>query len=131
MPVSGRFIGKGITFPFIINEEGRVDIKDGVELIEASLTQILVWPRFFRFFNERFGGRLEELLGEPNDQVLFSLIKTFTVEAINTWEPRVTLLGIEIIDRRDAAVVVEITYRVSDTKEQRTFIYPFYTEIIY
>ena len=131
MPISGEFIGSGITFPFVINNEGRIPIDNGIKLLESSITTILVWPRFFRFFNEKFGGRVEELLGEPNDAILFSLIKTFTVEAISTWEPRVTLIGIEILDREDNKVVIELTYRASSIKQQQTFIFPFYTDIIY
>lgn len=128
-----QFIGSGITFPFEINSEGRVDTVTGVDLIIASITQILSFPRNFKFFNEKFGSRLEELLEEPSDVITITLLKTFVTEAITTYESRVKVISINIeSDSQDNSKYnVEIVFKIRNSKIIDSFIYPFYKTIIY
>lgn len=130
--MSNRFIGSGIIFPIKINNEGAVDIYSDLELIRSSILNILNWPKRQRYFNERFGSRIHELLEEPNDLVSRSLIRHFVYEAIDTWEKRVRLVSMDIIftDEEDR-INVKLKYEVRNTKEYDTFIFPFYKEIIY
>ena len=130
---ASKFIGQGLIFPIVIDAKGRAETSSGFELLRASITHILSWPKNSRWFNEKFGVRLWEVLEEPNDVVGISLVRTFIIEAINIWEPRVELLDIVVIEDTASLqkIEIELTYRIKNSKTEDTFIFPFYKELIY
>lgn len=123
------FIGSGITLPLrLVN--GRVPLDTGVPLIRASIRTIIAWPYGIRFFLNEFGSRVEELLEEPNDNILKNIANTFIADAITRWEPRVEFVGADYI-RNDMgdSLDVELAYRIIATQQLDTFIFPFYRQI--
>lgn len=125
------FIGNGLTFPIQL-VKGRANIDTGFNLIRASIKTILAFTIGTRYFLGEFGSRLEELLEEPNDEILHNLINTFVVDAVTTWEKRISTIStsIDSIDQK-GIVNVKITYQVINSNTTDNFIYPFYTQIIY
>ena len=130
---ASKFIGAGLIFPIEIDAKGRAITSDGFELLRSSIIHILSWPKNTRWFNERFGVRLWEVLEEPNDVIGISLVRTFIIEAIKLWEPRVELLDIVVITDTASLqkIEIELTYRIRNSKTEDTFIFPFYKELIY
>jgi uncharacterized protein len=130
---NNQFIGQGITFPIEIDLNGRAVINNGFDLIEASIITILNWPKRDRFFNELFGARLWELIEEPNDNIGRTLVRTFIMESIELWEPRIELLEVNIIDSTitPEKIDIELSYEIRSSRIANTFIFPFYKELIY
>lgn len=122
------FIGKGVVLPLKL-ENGKPPLVSGFDLIRASIVMVLSWPYATRFFLKEFGSRLEELLEEPNDDVLFSLIETFVVDTLKEWEPRVELTQLEMARGEFGGINLTITYRIIPTQQEDTFVFPFYTQI--
>lgn len=133
MGATNKIIGSGLIFPIQIDQNGRAVVDNGLELLRTSIVHILSTPKNFRWFNEKFGVRLWELLEEPNDTVGIALVKTFVTEAIRKWEPRVQLLEVRVITETATLEKVEIgiIYRVRNSKTEDSFIYNFYKELIY
>lgn len=132
MDNSTKFLGSGIIFPIEINEFGRVNVYAGVPLIRASILHIINWPMAHRYFNERFGCRIEECLEEPNDGVTLTMIKYFVIDALERWEKRIIPRHVSIIQTDDNSVInIKLIYQISGTKKADTFIFPFYKDIIY
>lgn len=127
------FIGSGIIFPFEINSSGRVPTVTGLELVRASIIQILSWPKGKKFFNEDFGGRHFELLEEPSDLITKTLARTFVIDSIKKYETRVDLVEAKVINYSNNQTKIDIlvTYRLKSTKAVDSFVYPFYKELIY
>lgn len=125
------FIGNGLTFPIQLTN-GKANTDTGFNLIRASIKTILAYPIGTRYFLGEFGSRLEELLEEPNDEILHNLINTFVIDSVTTWEKRISTIStsIESIDEK-GIVNVKITYQVINSNTTDNFIYPFYTQIIY
>lgn len=123
------FIGKGITFPIVL-ENGKPKVESGFQLIRSSIAMILTWPYGTRFFLGEFGSRLEELLEEPNDEILKNLINVFVVDAINDWEKRVELLSVTILDIDYKTIHIGLRYKIINTQLQDNYIFPFYRQII-
>ena len=123
-----KFIGSGITFPILLNDSGRPDLTNGIELIISSMTLILNWPTNTRFFNEKFGNRLEELLDEPNDGVTRSLLNTFVRNAL-LQEKRVVVNKVDIYDYDNYRVNIRINFKIRDTQIEETLIFPYYKTI--
>ena len=128
-----QFVGQGLTFPIEIDANGRGVIKSGYDLIENSIVNLLNWPKRDRFFNNDFGARLWELIEEPNDIVGRSLVRNFVFEGIELWEPRVELLEVVIIEDTvtPEKIDLQLSYIIRGTTTERTFIFPFYKELIY
>lgn len=131
--MTDKFIGSGIVFPIVLGPEGRPKIHNDVTLINASIMTILNWPEAHRFFNESFGCRIFELIEEPNDALVKTLIGHFVVDSLKKWEKRITVIndGVNIVGYDNRAVNIEIKYRINTIKLEETFIFPFYKEIIY
>lgn len=123
------FIGRGLVFPIVLNSQGRPDISGGGQLIEASMKAILAHIIGTRFMLGEFGGKLERLLQEPNDGVVRSLVKHFTVEQISSWEKRAEVLDVEVDNRTDYSILIRIKYQIKGTKIINSFTYPYYTQI--
>lgn len=124
------FVGQGMVFPLQL-DNGRVRIVTGFELINSSLKIILSWPKFTRYLLHKFGSNYQLLLNNPNDVTTAKLVKEYTVDAINQWEPRIELLASKVIEQTDYMIKVELTYRIKNTQLENTLIFPYYTSIPY
>lgn len=123
------FIGKGITLPIEL-DNGRAVIKSGFDLIRSSLVLILSWPKFSRFYLEQFGNELGIAIEEPNDPILQRTLQQFITDAINQWENRIELVSVNTITT-PTSISIGLKYRLINTQQEDSFIFPFYTKIIY
>lgn len=124
------FIGKGLTFPInVVN--GRAPLESGFELIRSSIRVILAWAYGNRYFLGEFGSKLDELLEEPNDQILYNLINTFVIDAIEEWEKRIELRDVVIENSTQTKIEVRLYYKIINTQKEDNFVFPFYRQIIY
>lgn len=121
-------IGRGLIFPITLTN-GRPDTGQGSVLIHSSLRTILCWPKGSRFFLPTFGSRLSELIEEPNDEVLEALIRRFIIDSIAQWENRIELTRIELTRNplTPGTITVSLTYKILETNQVDTFVYPFNT----
>ncbi len=82
----------GMTFPQKINAKGFIEFASDIRiLIKHSIYQILGTYIGERVMVPEFGSRLPELLFEPIDEITIALARSYTIEAIEKWEPRVEL----------------------------------------
>lgn len=125
------FIGKGLTFPIVLTSDGRPPIDGGITLIESSLRGIMSWALGTRFMLGEYGGILEKLLQEANSLTQQSLVKHFTSELISTWEKRVDELDASLISRGEGVLYIQLRYRIKNTKISGSFIFPYYSQLIY
>lgn len=130
-----NFIGQGLIFPIEL-ENGRGKIFTGFDLIRSSIKMILSWPYNQRFFLSQFGSKLEDVLEEPNDDILQNLVYTFISDALSTWEKRIELISVEM-NRNDEdnsagySLFISLTYRIINSQIEDNFVFPFYRKIIY
>ncbi len=120
MDNSTFILGQGISFPFIL-VDGAVKVDQHPTLIDQSVRTILSWPHGQRMFIPTFGSKLEELIGEPNDMVLAALARFFVVDAISSWEARITLLEAVITMPTPAKLHIQLHYRVNATRDIQEF----------
>lgn len=133
MDATNKFIGSGLIFPIQLDSLGRATVDNGYELLRTSIVHIMAYPKDTRWFNEKFGARLWEVLEEPNDLIGVSLVKTFVLESIRIWEPRVELLEVTVLTGTATLekIDIQLTYRIRNSKTKDTFIFAFYKELIY
>lgn len=123
-----KITGSGPVFPFIL-ENGALPLKTGTELLEAKLKIALAWPQATRFMKGEYGSFFYKLLHEPNDQILFALVKQYTVDVINHWEFNIELLDLTITERTDSKLTVRLEYKIKGSNLQNTLVFPYYQKI--
>lgn len=123
------YIGTAIRKPLVLTQ-GRVTTVSGLSVLEQSIVDILTTPVGSKFFLPEYGSRLHELIFEPSDTVLFALFKQLVREAISKWETRVDFVDGQFVINEDR-IECNITYRVLPTNEINSFVFPYYTNIVY
>jgi phage baseplate assembly protein W len=122
------FLGRGITLPLrLVN--GSVPIDTGPELIKASIRFLLSWTYGTRFFLTEYGSRLEDLIEEPNDDVLNHLVYTMVADAISTWETRVKVLDVNLTRDDLGKTNIVVYYQIITSQKTDTLVFPFYNTI--
>lgn len=64
---------------------------EDIKSVYQSITNILNTPVTERFFNPEFGNELEDILFELMDNITIAKIYRLIIDAIDRWEPRVSL----------------------------------------
>lgn len=127
--MSLEYLGTGLKYPLQL-VDGKPLTVSGKELVEQSVIDVLENQLGTRFFFAQYGSRLKNLIFEQNDDVLFSLLNVLIFEAVRDWETRIQFIRVDC-SRQDAYVECKIYYRILNSNEIDSFIYPFYTQIKY
>ncbi|MCM1220754.1 MAG: GPW/gp25 family protein [Lachnospiraceae bacterium] len=124
-----KWIGTGMqmTKPFNANTGGIVT-NTGADRLHQSIFYILSTIPGERFFLPEFGSKLYLLLFEPNDYILRDMIQVYVKEALDRWEPRITVLSVEVQEEDDNIVPVVISFRIKATNMVDNYVYPFRRE---
>ena len=122
------FIGRGISFPFRVDQSGSIATSSGVDDIDSSIRMILTTAPGERLMRPHFGCKIWELLFEPINANTLGLMSEAVREAIGRWEPRVTLEDVRLDPSQQdvGAVFITIDYVVRATNDRRNLVYPFY-----
>lgn len=110
---------KGLVVPIAKWSGGYFTTRATKDLIRSSIRAILHTRIGERVMLPEFGSRLHELTFEPMDDILKQLARTFVIDAITRWEPRVTLRDVKIVtdpDLHDFGVVA--IYIINENAEQ-------------
>jgi phage baseplate assembly protein W len=125
---SADFVGRGISFPFRVDQSGSIATSSGGEGIDSSLRMVLMTAPGERVMRPKFGCKIWELLFEPINANTLGLMAEAVREAVGRWEPRVTLheVRVEPNPSADGQVMINIDYVVRSTNDKRNLVYPFY-----
>lgn len=122
------FIGNGWAFPAAINRNGAVRLVTGVEEVDAAIRMILSTVPGERVMRPEFGCSMWEMIFAPLTAGTIGLIEQAVREALERWEPRITLESvIAEPEQESGAVHITVTYRIKSTNDVRNLVYPFYT----
>jgi len=117
---------KGISFPLELTS-GSHTLVEGVDLIRDSIKTILSWTLYTREYEDSFGSRIFETLEEPNDDVLMTLIRRFTVDALEKWEKRIELISMNFERPAPEKVAIDLVYRIKELDIRDSLQYYYYT----
>jgi hypothetical protein len=74
-----------------------------------------------------FGSKLHELVFNQNDQALKALARTYVVDAIRRWEPRITITRVDI-EAIEHEFKIRISYSINETSTSDSLILIFARE---
>jgi phage baseplate assembly protein W len=123
-----EFLGQGLAFPLQINQQGGIALARGAHDIEQAIRIILGTARGERVMRPEFGCRIHELVFAPDNAATRGLAVYYVEEALDRWEPRITLQQVNVTSepQQDGVLLVEIKYLIKDTYDERSIVYPFY-----
>ncbi|MBN1261986.1 MAG: GPW/gp25 family protein [Anaerolineae bacterium] len=123
-----EFLGQGLAFPLQINQRGEIAIARGADDIEQAIRIILETSPGERVMRPDFGCRAKELLFAPRNATTQGLMAYYVRRALRRWEPRIQVLNVEVSANpdHDGALLVEISYEIKATHDERSIVYPFY-----
>ena len=123
-----EFIGKGLAFPLQMDPKGSVALSSGARDIEQAVRIVLGTAPGERKMRPEFGCRIHELVFAPRNATTEGLALYYVQQALDRWEPRIDLQEVSIApdSGMDGVMLLEIKYRVRDTHNPRSIVYPFY-----
>lgn len=128
---NSAYLGQSIKFPIKVSPQGRPELVNGVENVRQAIVQILNTPLGSIFYQPNFGSRVHELLGQPADDYVKSLLESLIREALETWERRIAVQNISFAFLKAEGVInCTIQYTILASNEVDSFVWPFYRNII-
>lgn len=122
------YLGQGLTWPLRVDSRGGLALARGEREIEQAIQIILETAPGERVMRPEFGCRIHDLVFAPHDAATEGLAIHYVEEALERWEPRVTVQQINVATdpARDGVLLIEIRYQIKDTHDERSIVYPFY-----
>ncbi len=123
-----EFLGQGLAFPLQINPRGEIALASGDHDIAQSIMIILSTAPGERVMRPEFGCRIHELVFAPRDASTVGLLIYYVKQALARWEPRIEVQEVNVSNdpANEGALLAEIKYRIKDTHDERSIVYPFY-----
>lgn len=120
-------LGTGIAFPLHV-EDGKLALARDDEDVAQAVLLILSTAPGERPMRPEFGCALNELAFDRVDSQTTGRIEREIRVALDRWEPRIEVEGIEFdLDHaHEGLVEIELSYRLRHTNEIRNLVYPFY-----
>ena len=125
-----KIIGSGIQYPIEFSDNGQNELlrlQSGVGVINQSIFIILSTRIGERYNNPEFGSNLHTLVFEPNDKITKDLCYFYIKTALDRWEKRITVNGINFVYKSDDDhfIGVYINYTINETNIPGSYVYPF------
>lgn len=126
-----NFLGIGWAFPPTFDAINKnVGMLEGVDDIYSSLHILLTTMQGERIMQPRYGCNLEDLIFEPLDTALKTLMIDKIETAILLYESRITADSISIQEEENNSgmVRIQIDFTVKTTNSRYNFVFPFYNK---
>lgn len=127
--INNDFLGKGWSFPPTFNAQMSDVIMTEKEVdIEKSLHILLTTTVGERVMQPKYGCNMEELVFEPLNTTMKTLMKDKIQTAILYFEPRIDVTKIELNDSNqlEGEILIEVEYVVRATNSRLNFVFPYY-----
>ena len=129
-------LGVGWGFPVLLDDvsqkqaSARVAVAEYEESVRQSILIILSTAKGERAMRPTFGCGISELVFAVNNTTTQAMAKLEVYEALQNWEPRIEVLGVETSSAGDRGeqLLIFIDYRVRTTDTRFNLVYPFYLD---
>ena len=123
-----EFLGRGWKFPVGVDPSGKIEMSQYEIDIKEAIWIILSTSKGERIMRPDFGCGIHNFVFDPINTATTGMIETSIHEALTMWEPRVELIGVDVLtDKADEGkLLISIDYRVRSTNNEFNLVYPFY-----
>ncbi len=107
--------------------QGGLQLSSATHNLDESLVIILSTRLGERVYRPDFGSRLHELVFAPLNEDTLLLAQIYAREAIQKWEPRVTVESVSADPTPETGSLnIVLNYRIRKNHHRRSLVYPFY-----
>jgi hypothetical protein len=109
-------LGCGIVRPFRRDVRGDIRNDCGVPVVAAAIGQILGTAQGELLWRPEFGSRLQRLRHKTNVKGLGELARVYVAEALERWEPRVTVVAVDMEvggTGQETTLGIRVDYRIA------------------
>ena len=125
---SRSFLGQGWAFPLSVDGTGGIAMSRGEKDIEPSILSILGTAKGERVMRPEFGSSIHDFVFAPNNATTHGLLGYHVRDALAFWEPRIEVTDIDVAadELNPSRVLINISYTVITTNDDRNLVYPYY-----
>lgn len=125
------YLGQAVKYPYEVDVFGKITYESAVNLIKQSINILFTTPIGTEFYREHYGSEVRMAMFEPNDLIAQTLLDYYLIDAISKWEKRIKILDIEYEypESQPDLINCRIIFRVRQSSEIDSFVYPFYREL--
>ena len=116
---------KGPAFPLRAGGQGYFALSEDVQLVKESIQMILGTRIGSRPMHRDFGSRIQDLVFEPNDEILKALAIRYAYEDILKWNNRILLERNNIqvnASIHQLSLVIPFTLKTIRVPDRETFV---------
>lgn len=124
-----KYLGTALAYPLRL-ENGSPVVISGPAVIEASIYQLLTIPKNSRLLLPQFGSDIEGHLFDPADETMRGILR-FYIQEVFKWETRANFKDVIFTLSEDNVIMCEIIYEILQVHEVQSFVWPYYTNLIY
>ncbi|WAS91043.1 GPW/gp25 family protein [Nannocystis punicea] len=118
---------RGFAFPFRIDpDSGSVAAQTGDDKLRENIAHILLTGMGERIMRRGYGGGLQQLVHDPNNEVLRGVVQHQVAKSLGRLEPRIILQEVRVTQDGET-LLLRIKYIVRSTRQVQTFSVPFGT----
>ena len=123
-----EFIGAGWAFPLRTDATGRFALSTRQREIEESIRLILGTAPGERPMRPEFGCGIHDHVFAPADATTAGRIAADVRAALDRWEPRITVLGVDVLfdEVETGTLYIDLRYSVRGANDPRNLVFPFY-----
>ncbi|MCH8062188.1 MAG: GPW/gp25 family protein [Chloroflexi bacterium] len=125
---SRNFLGQGWAFPLGVDGTGGIAMSRGENDIENSILAILGTAKGERVMRPEFGSSIHDFIFAPNNATTHGLLGYHVRDALGFWEPRIEVTEVDVAadELNPSRVLINISYTVITTNDNRNLVYPYY-----
>ncbi len=123
-----ELVGNGIAFPPQIDARGELALTAEYNEIQQAIYVILGTAPGERVMRPDFGCYIHDYIFAPSNYITAAAVQTVVRQALERWEPRITLKTVNVIPSNGklGVLLIEIDYEVKSTSDERSLVFPFY-----
>lgn len=124
------FLGVGWALPVQLDDRQQIATSKYERAVRQSIWVILSTARGERLMRPDFGCRIHDQVFAPNTAGTVGQIISDVRSALVEWEPRIDVLGIDLLEQPGQPNVlhISINYQVRTTNNAFNLVYPFYLQ---
>ena len=123
-----EILGSGVAFPLQVDRRGGIALAHDETDVDQAIQLILGTAPGERPMRPEFGCGVHDFVFDTIDASTVSRMETEIRHALDRWEPRIEVTGVEFdldgVDRGE--LMINIEYHLRATNHMRNLVYPFY-----
>jgi phage baseplate assembly protein W len=126
--MSNRFVGAGWSFPLRFEPSGGLELVAGDREIQESIEIILRTAPGERWMRPEFGCAVHDEVFGPIDNAAAGRIERHVTVALDRWEPRIDVLGVDVLfdEIEQGRLLIRVRFSIRGTYDPRSLVFPFY-----